>query len=70
MVHGQRTTRVLAQPARSKAQTGQRTQQRLQAAFAAHLWDMARASPAHAYPEGVITIDQAPWHRGALMEHV
>jgi hypothetical protein len=70
MVNGRLTTRLLEQPARSKAKTGQSKQQRLQAAFAAHLWDIARAYPAHAYPEVVITIDNAPWHRGAWMEHV
>jgi hypothetical protein len=70
VVNGQLTTRLLEQPARSKAKTGQSKQPRLQAAFAAHLRDIARAYPAHEYPEVVITIDNAPWHRGALMDHV
>jgi transposase len=70
VVTGQLTTRLLEQPARSKAKTGQSKQQRLQVAFAAHLRDMARAYPASAYPEVVITIENAPWHRGALMEQV
>jgi transposase len=70
VVTGQLTTRLLEQPARSRAKTGQSKQQRLQVAFAAHLRDMARVYPASAYPEVVITIDNAPWHRGALMEHV
>ena len=70
MVTGQLTTHLLEQPARSKAKTGQSTQQRLQVAFAAHLRDIARAYPARKYPEVVITMDNAPWHRGALMEHV
>jgi hypothetical protein len=70
IVTGRLTTRLLAQPARSKVKTGQSKQQRLQVAFAAHLRDIARAYPASAYPEVVITIDNAPWHRGALMEHV
>ena len=67
---GQLTTHLLEQPARSKAQTGQSTQQRLQVAFAAPLRDIARAYPARKYPEVVITIDNAPWHRGALLEQV
>jgi hypothetical protein len=46
VVTGQLTTRLLEQPARRKAKTGQRKQQRRQAAFAAHLRDMARAYPA------------------------
>jgi hypothetical protein len=70
VVTGQLTTRLLEQPARSTAKTGQSTQQRLQVAFAAHLRDIARAYPARAYPEVVITIDNAPWHRGALMAQV
>jgi hypothetical protein len=70
VVTGQLTTRLLEQPARSKVKTGQSKQQRLQAAFAAHLRDIARAYPASEYPEVIITIDNAPWHRGALMEQV
>src|SRR4030095_1334505 len=65
LVTGQLTTRLLEQPARSKAKTGHSKQQRLQTAFVAHLRDMARAYPASTFPEVVITIDNAPWHRGA-----
>jgi transposase len=70
VVTGQLTTRLLEQPARSTAKTGQSKQQRLQVAFAAHLRDIARAYPASQYPEVVITLENAPWHRGVLMEHV
>jgi transposase len=70
LVTGQLTTRLLEQPARSKTKTGHSKQQRLQTAFVAHLRDMARAYPASAFPEVVITIDNAPWHRGAGVEHV
>ena len=70
VVTGQLTTRLLEQPARSKAKMGQSKQQRLQVAFAAHLQDIARAYPASTYAEVVITIDNAPWHQGALMEQV
>jgi hypothetical protein len=70
VVTGHLTTRLLEQPARSKAKTGQSKQRRLQVAFAAHLQDIARAYPASAYAEVVITIDNAPWHQGALMEQV
>ena len=65
LVTGQLTTRLLEQPARSKAKTGHSKQQRLQTAFVGHLGDIARAYPASRYPEVVITIDNAPWHRGA-----
>jgi hypothetical protein len=70
VVTGQLTTRLLEQPARSKTKTGQSKQQRLQVAFAVHLRDIARAYPARTYPEVVITIDNAPWHRGTRMEQV
>ena len=49
---------------------GLNKQQRLQVAFAAHLRDIARAYPARQYPEVIITIDNAPWHRGTLMQQV
>ena len=70
VVTGPLTTRLLEQPARSKAKTGQSKQQRLPVAFAAHLRDIARAYPASQYPAVVITIDNAPWHRGALLAQV
>jgi DDE superfamily endonuclease len=70
VVTGQLTTRLLEQPARSKAKTGQSKPQRLQAAFAAHLGDIARAYPVSAYPLVIITIDNAPWHRGPVVGHV
>jgi len=70
VVTGPLTTRLLEQPARSQAKTGQSKQPRLQVAFAAHLRDIARASPAQAYPEVVSPLDNAPWHRGALREQV
>jgi hypothetical protein len=70
VVTGRLTTRLLEQPARSKAKTGQSKQQRLQAAFAAHLRDIARAYPATVYPEVLITIDNAPWHRGTVIDQV
>lgn len=70
VVTGQLTTHLLEQPAHSKAKTGHSKQQRLQTAFVAHLRDIARAYPASAFPEVVITIDNAPWHRGVGVEHV
>jgi DDE superfamily endonuclease len=69
-VTGQLTTRLLEQPARSKVKTGLSKQQRLPVTFAAHLRDIAQAYAARQYPEVLITIDNAPWPRGALMEQV
>jgi hypothetical protein len=70
LVTGQLSTRLLEQPAHSQIKTGQSKHKHLQVAFAAHLRDIAHTYPARAYPEVVITIDNAPWHRGALMEQV
>jgi hypothetical protein len=70
LVSGQLTTRLLEQPARSQAKTGQSKAQRLQVAFAAHLQDIARAYPAHVHPEVILTIDNAPWHAGDWIKQV
>ena len=70
LVTGQLTTRLLDQPSHSKAKTGRSKQQRLQAAFVMHLRDIARAYPASTDIEVVITIDNAPWHRGAEVDEV
>ena len=66
VVTGPLTTPLREQPARSTVQTGQRTQQRWHVALAAPRRDIARASPASPAPEVVLTLDNAPWHRGAL----
>ena len=70
LVSGRLTTRLLEQPAHSQARTGQSKTKRLQAAFAAHLKDIARAYPASRYPEVIITIDNASWHGGVLIRQV
>jgi transposase len=70
VVTGRLTTRLLDQPAHSRVRTGHSKQQRLQAAFVVHLQEIARMYPASVYPEVVITIDNAPWHRGAGVEQV
>jgi hypothetical protein len=70
LVTGQLTTRWLDQPSHSKAKTGRSTQQQLQAAFAVHLREIARAYSAGTYAEVVLTIANALWHRGAGMDEV
>jgi transposase len=45
-------------------------QRRWQAAFARHWRDSARAYPAAQYPRVVLVIDNAPWHKGALITEV
>jgi len=70
VVPGRLTTCMLEQPARSTAKTGRSKQQRRPAAFAVHRRDSARAYPATAYPAVVIPSDQAPWHRGSVIDQV
>lgn len=70
LVTGQLTTRLLDQPSHSKTKTGRSKPQRLQAAFVGHLRAIARAYPASRYPEVVVTIDNASWHRGAGVKEV
>jgi transposase len=71
VVTGQLTTRIverLRPPAKGPRATPK--QRFLQAAFARHLRDIARAYPAARYPRVVLVIDNAPWHRGALITAV
>jgi hypothetical protein len=70
LVSGRLTTRLLDSPARVKAVTGRSKVRRLQAAFAAHPRDVARAYPAARHPRVVVVIANAPWHRGAALRRV
>jgi transposase len=74
LVSGRLTTRLLDSPARrarAAAATGRSNKvRRLQAAFAAHLRDIARAYPAARHPRVIVVIDNAPWHRGAAISRV
>ena len=70
VISGRLTTRLLDCPARLKAKTGQSKCRHLQRTFARHLRDIARAYPVSRYPRVVIIIDNAPWHRGAIITAV
>jgi hypothetical protein len=71
LVTGHLTTRIVE---RGRAHTtGKKTrpgQRRLQEGFARHLRDVARAYPAAQYPKVVLVIDNAPWHKGAVITEV
>jgi hypothetical protein len=69
-VPGPLTPRFLEHPPRSKVPLGQNKPQRVPRAFVAHRCEVARRYPARLSPEVVITIDQAPWQRGAGVEPV
>ena len=70
LVTGQLTTRLLDSPKDAKRRTGRSKTARLQQAFAAHLRDMARAYPASLGKPLIVTIDNAPWHRGKAIDQV
>jgi transposase len=46
---------------------GQSKTRRMQAAFAKHLLDVAKAYPARRHKRVVLVIDNAPWHRGKVV---
>ena len=70
VVTGQLTTRLVNSPQHAKKHTGQSKTARLQHAFAAHLRDIARTYPATLAKPVIITIDNAPWHRGKAITQV
>jgi DDE superfamily endonuclease len=59
---------TLESPQNAKKKTGQSKTRRLQEAFADHLRHVGRVYPAHQYPEVVLLMDNAPWHRGKLID--
>ena len=70
LVSGQLTTRLLDSPADAKRRTGQSKTARLQQAFARHLRDIGRTYPPALDKPVIITIDNAPWHRGKIIDQV
>jgi hypothetical protein len=59
---------TLESPTRSKAKTGKSKVRRMQEAFAAHLRHVARLYPAERHARVVLIVDNAPWHRGKLID--
>jgi transposase len=60
-------TNTLESPHDAKQRTGKSKTRRLQEAFAAHLRHIGRVYPRQRYPRIVLVIDNAPWHRGQLI---
>jgi hypothetical protein len=58
---------TLESPQNAKKRTGKSKTRRLQEAFAAHLRHVGRVYPPPRYPRVVLLIDNAPWHRGQLI---
>jgi hypothetical protein len=71
LVTGRLTTRLVEHShAHSPRATALPRQRHMQAAFARHLKDIGRAYPAAQYPQVVLVIDNASWHRGGLITEV
>ncbi|GMU03742.1 hypothetical protein KH5H1_78700 [Corallococcus caeni] len=61
---GEVTSRLYGSRTQKRRKDGLSKTKRMQVAFAHHLLDVARTYPADAYPEVILVIDNAPWHRG------
>jgi len=59
---------TLESPKNAKKKTGKSKNRRMQEAFAAHLRHIGRVYPQAEYPRVVLLIDNAPWHRGQLID--
>ena len=59
---------TLESPKDAKKRTGKAKTRRLQEAFAAHLRHVGRVYPRAKHPRVVLLIDNAPWHRGKLID--
>jgi transposase len=59
---------ILESPARARRVTGKSKTRRMQEAFAAHLRHVGRAYPKGKHERVVLIIDNAPWHRGQLID--
>jgi transposase len=64
LISGALHSNTLESPKDAKKKTGKSKTRRMQEAFAGHLRHVARVYPKDKYPEVVILIDNAPWHRG------
>src|SRR4051794_22624129 len=61
-------TNTLESPHDAKKKTGKSKTRRMQEAFAAHLRHVGRVYPRKRYRRVVLVIDNAPWHRGRLID--
>jgi transposase len=59
---------TLESPKDAKKQTGKSKTRRMQEAFADHLRHVGRVYPREKHPRVVLVIDNAPWHRGQLID--
>ena len=69
LVTGQLTTRLVERLQKAR-KPGTSKPRDWEAGCARHLRDIARPSPATQYPQVVLVIDKAPWHKGAAVTEV
>jgi DDE superfamily endonuclease len=67
LVSGALHSNTLESLQKANRKGGESKTRRMQRAFAAHLRHVGRAYPAGEYGRVVLTIDNAPWHRGKLV---
>lgn len=70
LVTGRLTSRLMRSEARLRRRYGSHKNRHLQRAFVRHLEDVARTYPAVQHRRVVLTIDNAPWHRGQPVRDV
>lgn len=70
LVNGRLTTRLVESRTKDRRKKAQSKTRWMQQAFAQHLRDVARAYPATECAKVVLTIDNAPWHRGREIQNV
>lgn len=70
VIDGKLITRIVEDLKNAVKKTGKSKCRRLQEAFAKHLRDVAKAYPKELGKTVTLTIDNAPWHRGKIIDEV
>src|SRR5262249_11899573 len=68
LLSGAQHSNALECPKDAKKKTGKSKNRRMQEGFAAHLGHVGRVYPPDKNKEVVLLIDNAPWHRGKLVD--
>lgn len=67
-ITGKLVRRVVKSPTAARRRTPHSKTRRMQQDFARHLLDVGRVYPKQFFPQVVLTIDGAPWHRGPRIQ--
>jgi hypothetical protein len=70
VVSGRLISDVYESSASDRRRDGENKTRRMQQAFAAHLNHLGDAYPKETFPEVILAIDSAPWHRGKVIDAV